>query len=176
MLMKHLFFCFLALNSTHSFAQQPPDTNRIEEPKYDTTSIELRSTNSFYFCSRLYRIPRDCEKEDQSNCCSFSAQVHSGEISLVSGGLACYNGTSLFWTYFDSADQTRSSFEGYTPQIKKQMKKFQQSEIKLFICDQEARAYKLNYTTYQGFNGHEIIAFVTINGHMFRFTYIHKKN
>jgi hypothetical protein len=164
MLMKNLFFCLLALIPAHAFAQQSIDTNRIEEPRYDTTSFDITSTNSFYFCSRLYRIPRDCDKQDQSNCCSFSSQVHLSERALVSGGLSCYNGTSLFWTYFDSADLAKSSFEGYSPQIKKQMKKFKQTEIKILICDQEARAYKLNYTTYQGFKGHEIIAYANING------------
>ena len=44
------------------------------------------------------------------------------------------------------------------------MKKFTQTEIKLSICNQEARAYKLSYKTYQGFNLHEIIAYVTISG------------
>ena len=164
MLMRNLLFCLLALIPAHTFAQQSIDTNRIEEPKYDTTSIDIRSINSFYFCSRLYRIPRDCDKTDQANCCSFSSQVHLVGGNLVSGQLGCNNGTSLFWTYFDSENQAKSSFEGYSPQIKKQMKKFSQTEIKLFVCDQEARGYKLNYTTHQGHNGHQIIAYATING------------
>ena len=164
MLMKNVFCCLVALCPALSFAQQTIDTNRIEEPRYDTTSIEIRSTNSFYFCSRLYRIPRDCDKKDQSNCCSFSSEVHLRERTFVSSQFGCNDGTSLFWTYFDSANQAKSSFEGYSPQIKKQMKKFRQTEIKLFICDQEARAYQLNYTTNQGFNGYEIIAYATING------------
>ena len=166
--MKHLLYCFVALIPAYSFAQQSIDTNLIGEPKYDTTSIEIKSTNSFYFCSRLYKIPRDCDKRDQSNCCSFSSQIHMGERSIVSGQLGCYNGTSLFWTNFNSEDIAKSSFEGYPPQIKNQMKNYEQIEIKLFICNQEARAYKLNYKTHQGFNGHEIIAYVNINGqHVF---------
>jgi len=166
--MKLLFYCLIALIPAYSFSQQPTDTNRIEEPRYDTTSIEIRSTNSFYFCSGLYKIPRDCDKQDQSNCCSFSSQVHLSERAIVSGQLACYNGTSLSWTNFDSENIAKSAFEGYPPQIKKQMKKFTQTEIKLSICNQEVRAYKLSYKTHQGFNGHELIAYVNTNGqHLF---------
>lgn len=166
--MKYLFYCLVMLIPTLSFAQQKVDTNIIEEPKYDTTSIEIESTNSFYFCSKLYKIPRDCDKEDQTNCCSFSSQVFLGYKSLSTGQLGCYNGTSLSWTYFETEDQVKNSFTGYTPQIKKQMKEFKQEKIKLFICDQESIAYKLNCTTHDGHKLNEIIAYATINGqHVF---------
>lgn len=166
--MKYLFYCLVMLIPTLSFAQQKVDTNIIEEPKYDTTSIEIESTNSFYFCSKLYKIPRDCDKEDQTNCCSFSSQVFLGYKSPSTGQLGCYNGTSLSWTYFETEDQVKNSFTGYTPQIKKQMKEFKQEKIKLFICDQESIAYKLNCTTHDGHKLNEIIAYATINGqHVF---------
>ena len=173
--MKHLFYCFVALIPTFSFAQQKIDTNIIEEPRYDTTSIDIKSTNSFYFCSKLYKIPRDCDREDQSNCCSFSSQVFLSYKPLSSGQLGCYNGTSLDWNYFESEDQARSSFNGYPPQIKKQMKEFKQEKIKLFICGQEAIAYKLNSTTHQGHKFTEIITYGTINGqHVF--VHLHSQN
>jgi len=166
--MKHLFSCLVALIPAFSFAQQKTDTNLIEEPKYDTTSIEIQSTNSFYFCSKLYKIPRDCDKEDQSNCCSFSSQVLLSYKSFSTGQFSCSNGTSLSWNYFETEDQAKNSFDGYTPQIKKQMKEFKQEKIKLFICGQEAIAYKLNSTTQQGYKFTEIVAYVTINGqHVF---------
>jgi len=44
------------------------------------------------------------------------------------------------------------------------MKEFKQEKIKLFICDQEAIAYKLNYTTIDSYKLNEIIAYVKING------------
>ena len=162
--MKHLLYCLVALIPAFSFAQQKADTGIVEEPRYDTTSIEIQSTNSFYFCSKLYRIPRDCDKEDQSNCCSFSSQVFLSYKSLSTGQFSCDNGTSLSWTYFETEDQAKNSFEGYPPQIKKQMKEFKQEKIKLFICGQEAIAYKFNYTTHQGYKLNEIIAYVAING------------
>ena len=162
--MKHLFYCLVALIPAFSFAQQKIDTNLIEEPRYDTTSIEIKSINSFYFCSKLYKIPRDCDKEDQSNCCSFSSQVLLSYKSFSTGQFSCSNGTSLSWNYFETEDQAKNSFDGYTPQIKKQMKEFKQEKIKLFICGQEAIAYKLNSTTHQGHKFTEIVAYVTING------------
>ena len=172
--MKHLFYCLVALIPAFSSAQQTMDTNIIEEPRYDTTSIEIQSTNSFYFCSRLYKIPRDCDKEDQSNCCSFSSQVFLSYKSLSTGQLSCYNGTGLSWTYFENEDQAKSGFEGYPPQIKKQMKEFKQEKIKLFICDQQAIAYKLNYTTIQGYKVYEIIAYINMNG-QYVFVHLHSQ-
>ena len=172
--MKHLVYCLVALIPAFSFAQQKIDTNIIEEPRYDTTSIEIQSTNSFYFCSRLYKIPRDCDKEDQSNCCSFSSQVFLNYKSLSTGQLGCYNGTSLDWTYFESEDQAKNSFDGYPAQIKKQMKEFKQEKIKLFICDQQAIAYKLNYTTIQGYKVYEIIAYINMNG-QYVFVHLHSQ-
>ena len=166
--MKHLFYVLAALAPVFSFAQQKADTSRVEEPRYDTTSIEIQSTNSFYFCSKLYRIPRDCDKEDQSNCCSFSSQVLLNYKSFSTGQFSCSNGTSLSWNYFETEDQAKNSFDGYTPQIKKQMKEFKQEKIKLFLCGQEAIAYKLNSTTHQGYKFTEIVTYGTINGqHVF---------
>ena len=157
-----------------SFAQQKNDTNLIEEPRYDTTSIEIQSTNSFYFCSRLYKIPRDCDKEDQSNCCSFSSEVYLDQKLPFMGQLGCNDGTSLVWTYFESEDQAKSSFSGYPPQIKKQMDKFKQEKIKLFICGQEASAYKLNCTTNQGYKLNEIIAYINMN-RKYVFVHVHSQ-
>lgn len=145
-------------------SQQTHDKDLIEEPKYDTTSIDIKSTNSFYFCSKLYKIPRDCDKKDQSNCCSYSGQIFQNQKVPISGQIACYNGTSLNWTQFETIDQARSSSEGYPPQIKKQMKKFTLSTIKFFVCQQEVQAYKISYTTFQGHKGYEIISYATING------------
>jgi hypothetical protein len=84
--------------------------------------------------------------------------------SLSTGQFSCYDGTSLSWTYFETDEQAKSGFDGYPPQLKKQMKEFKQEKIKLFICDQEAIAYKLNCITIDGYNLHEIIANVKING------------
>ena len=162
--MKQFFYLILLLTPVFLFSQQTSDTKLVEEPKYDTTSIDIRSTNSFYFCSKLYRIPRDCDKKDQSRCCSFSSQVFLNQKLPISGQLACYDGTSLSWTYFENDQLAKSSFEGYSPQIKKQMKEFNQTAIKLFISNQKVPAYKLTYTTFQGYKGHEIIAYGTING------------
>lgn len=162
--MRLLFCLALAFIPAFLLSQQTKDKDLIEEPKYDTTSIDIQSTNSFYFCSKLYKIPRDCDKEDQSNCCSYSGQIFSNQKVPVTGQLGCYNGTSLSWTQFETMDLAKSSCEGYPPQIKEQMKNFTSATIKLFICQQEAKAYKINYTTQQGYKGYEIISYATING------------
>jgi len=162
--MKSLLGLILLLQTAILFGQNPTGSDTIELPVYDTTSIEIRSTNSFYFCSKLYKIPRDCDSNDQSNCCSFNAQIHKALPGLMSGQISCYDGTSLFWTYFDNVSDAKQSFEGYPGQIKKQMKTFKQEDIKLFVCNTEVVATKLSYTTLQGYKLSEIRFYGTING------------
>jgi hypothetical protein len=147
-----------------SVFQKMLDTTVIEEPRYDTTYIDISSTNSFSFCSKLYEIPRDCGKRNESNCCSFSSQVRLGEKLPNSGQLGCYDGASLFWTYYESEDQAMSACEGNAIQPNQQMAKFKQTKIKLFICNQEAIAYELNYTTREGYKVNSIIACGKVNG------------
>ena len=163
-LMRLLFCLTVGFIPAFLISQQTADKDLIEEPKYDTTSIDIKSTNSFYFCSKLYKIPRDCDKKDQSDCCSYSAQIFPNLKVPMSGQLSCYNGTSLSWTQFETFDQARSSCEGYPPQIKEQMKMFASSTIKFFICQQEVQAYKISYTTFKGHKGYQIISYATING------------
>ena len=162
--MREIFCLVSILIPTFLFAQQAIDTSSIEEPKYDTTSIEIRSKNSFYFCSKLYKIVRDCDKKSPSNCCNFYAQIHLREESPRSGELACDEGTSLYWTYHKTEGEAKSTFNNYPTQIKRQMKKFEQDRIKLSISNQEAIAYKISFTSPQGFKGYEIIGYTTVNG------------
>ncbi len=161
--MKYLILLFLISQSALLSAQQTSTNDLPEEPVYDTTNIDIKSINSFYFCSKLYKIPRDCEGKDQSKCCSFSGHLRTEE-KMSSGQLGCYNGTSLFWMYFKNEEEAKSNLENYAPQIKKQMKKFSQKEIKLSLCGQETTAYKINYVTMEGHNGYQINAYGTING------------
>jgi len=150
--------------SLHFSKPLSTDTNSIEQPKYDTTYIEIRSTNSFSFCSRLFKIPRDCNKKNESNCCSFSSEVHLHQKLPLAGQLGCYDGTSLFWTYYESEYEAKGTFEGYSPQLRRQMKKFKENKIKLFICNQETVGFQFTYTTVEGFTGHTIVAYANVNG------------
>ena len=84
---------------------------------------------------------------------------------MSNGQIGCYDGTSLYWSYFDNEEMARSSFEGYAPQIKKQMKKFSQEAVTLFVCDKAVSAYKLTYTSLQGYEMTEVIFGGTVNGH-----------
>ena len=161
--MKYLLIIILLLQTSFSFAQNTIAPNAVDKPVYDTTSLDIKSTNSFYFCSTLYKIPRDCENNDQSSCCSFSAQVHKGEKVLSNGQLGCYNGTSLFWTYFETEEAAKQNFESMPGQLKKQMKTFSEQKIKLLLCNKEVEANKLNYTTLQGYQFSQIIFYGTIN-------------
>ena len=162
--MKYLFVLILAFKASFSFGQNLQDKNSIQPPIYDTTNIDIQSTNSFYFCSKLYAIPRICDNKNQSKCCSFSAHITKWNKGRLDGQISCYDGTSLSWQSFDTEEIARQNFEGYPSQMKKQMKEFKQEEIKFFVCDKEVKAYRQSYTTLQGYDFSEVIFYGTING------------
>jgi hypothetical protein len=163
--MKYLFILILAFKASFSFGQNSSQgKDSIQPPIYDTTNIDIQSTNSFYFCSKLYAIPRICDDKDQSKCCSFSAHITNWNKGRLDGQISCYNGTSLSWQSFDTEEIARQNFEGYPSQMKKQMKKFKQEEVKFFVCDNEVKAYRQSFTTLQGYDFTEIIFYGAING------------
>ena len=162
--MKYTFLLAIIFKTTISLGQTSATIDSIEQPVYDTTSMDIKSTNSFYFCSILYKIPRDCDKKDQSNCCSFTSQVFTHEKNNRSGQIGCFNGTSLFWTYYDNEKTTKNNFESLLPQFQKQMKKFEQKEIKLTVCQKPVVAYRLDCTTPESYDFSQIIFYGNING------------
>jgi hypothetical protein len=162
--MNRLFILSFILKSTFLFAQDSQPTNSIKPPVYDTINIDIKSTNSFYFCSILYPIPRICDIKDQSNCCSYSAQIKKAEKGLYNGQISCYDGTSLYWLYFDTEETAKKYFENIPNQMKTQMKKLTQEEVKFFLCDKEIPAYRLTSKTLQGYIFTQIIFYGTLNG------------
>lgn len=162
--MKQLFFFLFSISVTTSFGQNSQTSDSIQPPIYDTTNIDIQSTNSFYFGSKLYAIPRICDNKDQSKCCSFTAHITKWNKGRLDGQISCYNGTSLSWSSFDTQEIARQNFEGYPKQMKKQMKKYKQEEVKFFVCDKEVKAYKQSYTTLQGNDFTDIVFYGTING------------
>ena len=89
--MKQFLICTFLLNSLFLFAQNSQLRDSIEQPKYDTTSIEiqLRSTNSFYFCNKLYKIPDDCPFGKATNCCTYDTRVTNDKRQSQFGTLNC---------------------------------------------------------------------------------------
>jgi hypothetical protein len=162
--MKHLFILLLTFNATLLLGQTSQKKDFIPPPNYDTTNIDIKSINSFYFCKKLFAIPRNCDNKDQSSCSSFSAQIKKLDKDINNGQISCYDGTSLSWMSFDTEEIARQNFESYPGQIKKQMKKFKQEKINLFVCDKEVSTYRLTYTTLQGYDFTQLVFYGTING------------
>lgn len=163
--MKHLLMLLLTFKTCILVGQNTIGKDSAGIPVYDTTSIDIKSTNSFYFCSKLYTIPRNCDGKNQSNCCSFTAQITKWNKGPLDGQISCYNGTTLHWSTFDTEEMAKKNFESLPDQMKKQMKKYNKEEVVFFVCDQEVKAYRQSYTTLQGYDFVEYIFYGTINGH-----------
>lgn len=161
--MKHIFTLLIVFASVSLTSQEVNVTDSIPIPIYDTTSIDITSTNSFYFCNKLYTIPRDCNSSNQSNCCSYKSQITKFSKERQNGQISCYSGTSLHWYTNKTELDSKQNFDGYHPQIKQQMKKFKKEDIKLNVCGVLVSAYKLTYITHQNFENVEIVFYGTIN-------------
>jgi hypothetical protein len=143
--MKLLFQIIFSFTSVISFSQGVKGQDTIPEPIYDTTSIRFESKNSFYFCSKLYKIPRECSEiyfDDFDNCCTFSTELGKWNRTIRHGFLTCEDGTSLSWQYYDSMAIAKMNFDNYPIQMKKQMKSFTKTKIKFFLCGIEVECYK----------------------------------
>ena len=162
--MKQLIILCLIFNATSLFGQNSQNKDLIEPPVYDTMNIQIQSTNSFYFCNKLYRIPKDCNPKDASSCCTFSTQINKGEISISTGNLSCHDGSTLYWTNSASEKVAKQTFESMPSQMRKQMKKFKHEEVVFFLCNKQVPAYKLTFTTFQGYESSQYIFYGTING------------
>lgn len=156
-----LFFTILAIPG---FAQQVNDS--IVIPVYDTTSvnISLRSRNYFPFCSKIYKIPKVSNRQDQSLCCFYETNIIKGETTSMGGQLSCNDGTSLFWIYHDKHEYAKESWKRMAIQQKEQSISYTQVLIKCFLVDQEVEAYLLSFELRSGQKVKEIIAYGTING------------
>lgn len=167
--MRYLLMSALFLKATFSFGQNKAVSDTIGQPVYDTTSVEIqiRSINSFYFGSKLYQIPKGCNVGIDSSCCTFETRISKSHYHQntndQSGNLNCYGNSGINWTYFDSLNIAKFNFESTLTQTKKQMKKFEQKWIKLFVCGKEVIACKVNYTTYQDNSFEQIMFYGNIN-------------
>lgn len=162
--MKSLLIILLFVISVNAKSQSSSGSASIPLPVYDTLSIEIESTNSFYFGKKLYSIPRQCEDTIQTNCCSYNAQITKWSAHHVSAQISCYDGTSLRWTVFDTEQKGKDYYESYQNQIRKQMKSFNHSDVRLQVHNKDVTAKRLNYTTYDGHPVYDLIFYGTING------------
>ena len=180
--MKYLLVLTLFLKSTFSFGQKTALAETIEQPVYDTTSVDmqLKSINSFYFGNKLYKIPAGCNEGIDSSCCTFDTRISKSHYRPYredrSGNLNCYGNSGINWSCFDSLNIAKFNFESHLTQTKKQMKKFKQERIKLFVCGKEVVACRINYTTYNDNSFEQIMFYGTINGqHLLGYLWSTKK-
>lgn len=170
--MRFFITVSLILNVFALYGQSTNDVDSLQPPTYDTTNIDIVSKNSFYFCKKLYTIPRICDNKDQSNCCSFNAQINKREGKFFGAQIGCNDGTTLHWTQFEKVELAKQYFESLPGQIKTQMKRFKQERVKFYVLNTELPAYKLTCTTDRGYSFVDFIFYGELNGEIIfgRFT------
>ena len=165
--MKSLLFSILTLTLTKiSFGQNAKSIDTIPRPIYDTISYQLRSTNSFYFCSNLYKIQNDCNSSIGEMCCYYQKDVYSKSDLYKFWGMEqinCNRGNYFYWNRINDEALAKLNFENSFPKEDKQFKSVDTSEIKLLVCGKETKAFKVTKTTNNNSTLHEILFYVTIN-------------
>jgi len=164
--MKLLIILTFILGATFSFGQNIQKKDSIQPPKYDTTNITLKSTNSFYFGNKLYRIPRNCVDKDQLNCCSFRTIIDEPGNEITNGSFNCDNGTFLSWFVYNNEEIAKRDFESNPDNMKRQMKKYKQEDVLFLVYDKKVKAFKQTYTTFQDHTFEEYVFYGPINGKM----------
>lgn len=168
--MKYFFILISAFSWTFSLGQTSENSDMISPPIYDTTSLEIRSKNSFYFLSKLFAIPKNCDNKHESDCCTFSAYISKLDKGRFQSQLSCSNGTTLIWTMYDSEEMAKQSFETSLSsriQMKKEFKKFKQEEVDFFVFNNKVKAYRQDFTTKDGHAYFEYKFYGTVNGQNF---------
>ncbi|MBL7744718.1 MAG: hypothetical protein JNN00_14700 [Chitinophagaceae bacterium] len=115
------------------------------------------STDSFSFCSIKFKVPRDCNKKSEANCCT-------AETSARGGNLGCYNGITLMWTYFQNEKSLRDYFEYRTSHSQKeQIKRFHKKPITCFLLGKQIEGFRIKFENFKGVKWQSIIIEDKIN-------------
>ena len=149
--MNKVLIILLNLAAFVSFGQTTP-----QDPVGNfSVGKQTISLDSFTFCSMRFKVPRDCDKRYQGNCCSFRDQPDQ---------FGCNNGLGITWHYFPNEASAKSSFESITNQVQTQMKNAKRDTIACYLVGTEAKAYRLKCETKEGYKFTQIFTYGVVNG------------
>lgn len=131
--MRHLFTAILTFLLLPALGQQG---TWVPSHTLGAAPAEHTRTDSFVLVSRTYALARDCDRQDQSNCCSFS-------YSDNQGSLGCYNGTALSWDYLPNAAIAARNVEHLALQTSQQVKTFKKEPVTCYLLGKEFKGYAL---------------------------------
>ena len=161
--MTKYFILILICINNYLYGQWNQISDTLHKPTYDTTSVRVQSLDYFIFCSNIYMIPRQCQGDDQSNCCVFSSEISKEENIITRGQFGCNDGTTLSWTYFSSNDATKSYVDNLLKHQVKPVNNYTIEKVNMIFCGKNVTADKVSYKTESGYYISRIITFGTIN-------------
>ncbi|HBI00049.1 MAG TPA: hypothetical protein DDY18_00320 [Flavobacterium sp.] len=170
-IMRLIFIFVSVLIYKLSFGQISIVGDTLKPGVYDTIQIEIKSVISFPFCSNNYKLPRECEGDFPTKCCSYSTYLQKDEKTSTSGFVSCENGSSLSWFYNASLEDAKLNFESIPTQWEKQQKTFLKRPIKCFVFDKQVDGYIIEQETYQGNKYYTLITYGSKNGFYFLLKY-----
>lgn len=135
---------------------------RIDIPRWRPEAVNppMKLKDSFTFCSMKFSIPRECDEEQETNCCDVDIDGYMHNFS-------CYNGTSLFWEYVN-IEWAEDIFISLPPQIKKHAKSYKKEPITCYILGKKLPGLKETFEPRSGGElVYSILTYGTVNDQSF---------
>ncbi len=162
-----LVVCLCLIIFSVNLCAQPAKTQQaLPAPRYDTSQIEVRSYNSFWFCSRLFPITDVCDSSNSFRNCSYYTNRLSPYHNIKnSGQLVCSGNISFAWFEAESEEKAKQDFEWRSEAQNQKQKSYREENIDFYILDKKAPAYKQHTTSQSNLSSVTIHFYATINGH-----------
>lgn len=114
---------------------------------------QIKRTDSFVFASRTFPIPRDCNKKDESNCCSYWSNPDN---------VSCGNGTGMSWDFFPTEEIAKQNADNWAS--KKDRKSVHKKEITCYLLGKEVKGWQTNVVTQNGLAFSAMYIWGTVDG------------
>jgi len=182
--MRQLVFFILLLCSNICFSQTSPLGDNLTVSTFDTVKvyyeddarrIKIESKSQFPFCSRIYKIPKECYSRDSSNCCKYSTDKYEFQETACIGSLNCLNaftnGYSLNWFYTENISEAKRVTENTCKQLEEQSLSFKKKIVKCYILNKETEGYLYELTVNGNIKLYKLLSYGNYNQYNFTLDY-----
>ncbi len=182
--MKGSLFLILSIYVNVCLSQVFPPGDSLTISTYDTSRIYLENTtrrfvlessNQFPFCSKVYKVPKECNSANKDYCCKFSTDVYEVQKTISLGSLDCFNaiknGYNLTWFYSNNIADAKSFTESECRHIEQDSLSYKKRVIKCYIMGKEAIGYLYERTLKENLILNSFYVYASYNQYNFSLTY-----
>jgi len=114
------------------------------------------NTDSFTFCNKTFKVPRDCSDKSLYNCCIY------GNSSLVCGS---EKGDFMNWYYLPTLDLARQIFEGsLETRESTNTGKISKRQVNWYLLGVKTTSWYIEAESNMGLKTYVVLSYGTVNG------------